>query len=296
MHTPIAATQYKLSALDLEVVMALVRAGTLADAGERLGIDASTVFRTIQRIEKGLGQRLFERSRLGYLPSELAQELAEHAEQLEARLELARSAAQTTPEQVAGAVRISTTDTFLHGLLAPALRELQALHPLLTYDLHAGNELANLSRHDADIALRATKKPPQNLVGKRIGAVRVALFGPSDGSFGADMAGAEHATWIAPDEALPEHPSVLWRRKHYPRIMPAYRVGSILTVAELVGRGLGIGILPLFLARGRKDLVQLSNVLDEAQTELWLLTHPESRHLRRVSAVYTYLASTLVLD
>ena len=231
----IASTQYKLSALDLEVVMALVRAGNLAEAGERLAVDASTVFRTIQRIEKGLGQRLFERSRLGYLPSDLAQELAQHAEQLETRLEPARSAAQGSSEQVAGAVRITTTDTFLHGLLAPALRQLQSLHPLLTYDLHASNELANLTRHDADIALRATKKPPQHLVGKRIGAVRVALFGPRAAGAGMDMAKADGATWIAPDEALPDHPSVLWRRKHYPRVTPAYRVGSILTVAELVG-------------------------------------------------------------
>ena len=153
----IASTQWRLSALDLEVVLALVRAGNLAEAGERLSLDASTVFRTIQRIEKGLGQRLFERSRLGYLPSELTQELAGHAEQLEARLELARSAAQESPEQVAGAVRITTTDTFLHGLLAPALRDLQRMHPLLTYDLHASNELAILTRQDADIALRATR-------------------------------------------------------------------------------------------------------------------------------------------
>ena len=94
---------------------------------------------------------------------------------------------------------------------------------------------------------------------------------------------------------MPDHPSVLWRRKHYPRVTPAYRVGSILTVAELVGKGLGIGILPLFLARGRDDLIQLSEVLDEAQTELWLLTHPESRHLRRVSAVFGYLSQQLML-
>jgi DNA-binding transcriptional LysR family regulator len=290
----IASSQYNLSALDLEVVLALVRSGTLAEAGERLGVDASTVFRTIQRVEKGLGQRLFERSRQGYLASELAQQLAVHAEQLEVQLELARAAAQGQAGQVAGAVRITTTDTFLHGLLAPALHALQRAHPLLTYDLHASNELANLTRHDADIALRATARPPGHLVGKRIGPVRVALFGPK--SAGIAQPKLEDAVWIAPDDALPDHPSVLWRRKHHPRVMPAYRVGSILTVAELVGRGLGIGVLPLFLARDRKDVIQLSQVLDEAQTELWLLTHPESRHLRRVAAVFSYLSQQLVLE
>src|SRR5471032_1307819 len=133
MQTSNASTQatasYRLGAADLEVVLALVRGVTLAAAGERLALDASTVFRTVQRIEKGLGQRLFERSRAGYLPSELAHTLARHAEQMEAGLEAARSAAQSSPEQVAGAVRITTTDTILHGLVAPALLALQRRHP-----------------------------------------------------------------------------------------------------------------------------------------------------------------------
>src|SRR5687767_9745433 len=108
-----AKTQYKLSSPDLEAMLALTRTGTLALAGERLGLDASTVFRTLQRIEKGLGQRLFERSRTGYQASELAQELATLAEQMEAQLEAARSLAQLKPEQVSGSVRITTTDTIL---------------------------------------------------------------------------------------------------------------------------------------------------------------------------------------
>lgn len=291
MHAP---TQYKLSAADVETVLALVRTGTLAAAGERLAVDASTVFRSIQRIEKGLGQRLFARSRTGYLPSELAQELASRGEQMETQLEAARSAAQARPEQVAGAVRITTTDTVLHALVAPALPQLRTLHPLLSYELHAGNELASLTRRDADIAVRATQRPPPHLVGKHIGPIRVALFaGLQAGVVDLDTAG--QASWIAPDDALPEHPSVLWRKKHFPKVAPAYRVNSILTVAELVAQGLGIGVLPLFLAQRRSDLRQLGDVLDEAQTELWLLTHTESRHLRRVHAVYSHLAQSLVL-
>jgi DNA-binding transcriptional LysR family regulator len=140
----IANSQYKLSSSDLEIMLALTRVGTLAQAGERLGLDATTVFRTLQRIEKGLGQRLFERSRTGYQASELARELASLAEKMEVQLEAARSLAQLTPEQVSGSVRITTTDTILHGLLAPALHALHQQHPLLSFDLHAGNELASL--------------------------------------------------------------------------------------------------------------------------------------------------------
>ena len=292
----IARTQYRLDASDLEVVLALARSGTLAAAGERLGLDPSTVFRSIQRIERGLGQPLFERSRTGYLPSEQAQVLAGHAEQMETHLESARSAVQLGPELVSGTVRITTTDTILHGLVAPALKELHATHPLLAYELHAGNELASLTRRDADIAVRATKRPPQHLVGKHIGPIRVALYAARKGSVRRfDEARLASGDWIAPDDALPEHPSVLWRKKHFPKVSPTYRVNSILTVMEFVVQGLGVGLLPIFLAQGHNGLRALTAPLDECQTELWLLTHPESRHLRRVSAVYGHLSQQMAL-
>ena len=297
MKTSIAETQYKLSASDLEMTLALVRAGTLASAGQRLGIDASTVFRSLQRIERALGRPLFERTRSGYLATEMATALAEHAEQMEAALEAARSSVESAPSQISGMVRITTTDTVLHGLVAPALHNLRAVHPLLSYELHTGNELASLTRRDADIAVRATKRPPQHLVGKHIGPLRAALYAAKRGSVKSlEDVNAKETEWIAPDDALPEHPSVLWRKKYFPKVKPAYRVNSILTVSELVALGLGVGIVPMFLARDRKDIIQLTDELDECQTELWLLTHTESRHLRRVSTVFGHLSRFMMLD
>jgi DNA-binding transcriptional LysR family regulator len=296
MQTVIAKTQFKLSSSDLETLLALVRAGTLAQAGEKLGLDASTVFRTLQRIEKGVCQRLFERSRTGYQATELAHELAKLAEQIEVQLEQARTVAQARPEQVAGSVRITTTDTILHGLVAPALKTLQVQHPLLSFDLHTGNELASLTRRDADIAIRATRKPPQHLVGKQVGPIRVAVYAAAHSTVRSfDATVASECKWIAPDDALPDHPSVVWRKKHFPKINPVFRVNSILTVAEFVSQGLGIGLLPVFMARQRNDLFQITDVIDECQTELWLLTHTESRHLRRVSTVFSHLVQALEL-
>ena len=292
-----ARTQYQLNASDLAVVLALARYRTLAAAGDRLGLDPSTVFRAIQRIERGLGQALFERSRSGYLPSEQAQVLAGHAEQMEAHLESARSVARLGPERVSGTVRISTTDTILHGLVAPALKALHATHSQLSYELHAGNELASLTRRDADIAVRATKRPPLHLVGKHVGPIRVALYAARKGAIRRfDEASLALADWIAPDDALPEHPSVLWRRKHFPKVSPTYRVNSILTVMDLVAQDLGIGLLPIFLAQGHSGLRALTAPLEECQTELWLLAHAESRHLLRVSAVFGHLSKHMLLS
>lgn len=291
-----AKTQYSLGAVDLEVILALVRTGTLAAAGERIGIDASTVFRSLQRIERGLGQPLFERSRAGYAATELAQSLGVHAEHVESALEASRSAAQLLPGEVSGTVRITTTDSLLHGLVAPSLTGLHAAHPMLAFELLTGNELANLSRRDADIAVRATKRPPQHLVGKHAGPIRVALFASKKGPVRsyADVE-AGKAIWVAVDDALPDHPSVAWRKRRHPKAMPTYRVSSILTVMEMVTLGLGVGVLPIFLAGGHAGLRQLTPVIDEAQTELWMLALPESLHVRRISAAYGYLSKALLL-
>ena len=95
----------------LLMVLALVRGGSLAQAGAQLGVDASTVFRTLQRLERGTGQRLFERGRGGWRASELAERWATHGERIEAELEAARAGAPARSAGVAGQVRISTTDT-----------------------------------------------------------------------------------------------------------------------------------------------------------------------------------------
>ena len=288
-----AETQYRLSAADLEVVLAMVRTGTLAAAGDRLGVDASTVFRSLQRIERGLGQSLFARSRTGYLANELAQSLAERAEQVEAALEDARSALHAAPDQVSGTVRITTTDTILVGLVAPALKALRAQHPNLTYDLRVSNELASLTRRDADIAVRATRRPPQHLVGKHLGSIRVGLYaGRGCDTTYADVE-AGRVPWIAIDDAIPEHPSVAWRKRHFPKVVPTYFVNSLQIAAEMVAMGSGIAILPVVMAQARSDLVSLRDLQDANQSELWLLTHPESRHLRRIATVYGHLAQVL---
>ena len=292
-----ASVQRDIGATELALLLSLVRGGNLAAAAQLAGVDSSTVFRTVQRSEKSLGQRLFERSREGYRATELGQRLAEHAERIEIELEAARSLAHAREATVSGLVRISTTDTLLNGLLLPSLHALRAAHPQLRLEIHARNELANLTQREADVALRATAKPPAHLVGRHLGPIRSAMFiaraAAPKRSRDIDLA---NASWIAVDEALPEHPSVRWRRKHLPRVEPVLRLNSVQAVFDAVRRGLGVGIAPLFLARGVDDVTAITPPLDECETQLWLLTHPESRHLRRIQAVADHIARTVVLS
>lgn len=133
-------------------------------------------------------------------------------------------------------------------------------------------------------------------MGRRLGPVRVAVFAHRELARGApaleDLAALP---WAAPDEALPEHPSVHWRRKHLPNVTPRLQLHSILAVMEAVAAGLAIGVVPLFLARAYSNIVALTEPLAECETDLWLLAHPESRHLRRIAVVAATLAERVQL-
>ncbi|MGH8803530.1 MAG: LysR family transcriptional regulator [Polaromonas sp.] len=297
-----------MTASDLQTLLALVRGMTLAEAARRLGADASTVFRSVQRMEKSLGQRLFERSRHGYLPTEPMLDLARHAERIEAELEAARASIQRPHEGVSGLVRLTTTDAVLRGLVLPSLKPLLAQHPLLQLDMRCGNELVSLSRRDADLALRATRKPPDHLVGRKLGTVRFVVCGAKGSKAQATPSRRKKSDqavsplgqlgtldWIAPDESLPEHPSVLWRRKHLSKVTPRHYADGIVAVMDAIKAGLGVGIVPVFMLAGEPALVPLTETLPDCESDLWLLAHAESRHLRRIAVVYEHFAENIRL-
>jgi DNA-binding transcriptional LysR family regulator len=192
---------------------------------------------------------------------------------------------------VAGRVRLTTTDSVLRGLVLPHLAALAREHPLLQLELRATNELMSLSRRDADLALRATPRPPEHLVGRALGRIRFAVCGLR----GQRARPLDQLDWIAPDEAMPEHPSVRWRRKHLPRLAPRHLVDGIVDVVDAIEAGLGVGIVPLFMLEAAPRLKPLSEPLDGCESLLWLLAHPESRHLRRIAAVYQHLAGAIRL-
>ncbi|KRV80561.1 LysR family transcriptional regulator [Pseudomonas citronellolis] len=282
--------QYRLEYADLSLVLALVRGGSLARAAELLAVDVSTVFRAVRRLEKALGMALFEKGRAGYLPSATAQQLARQAELAEQALEAARVGLEQGREVLSGTVRLTCTDAVLHGLLLPALGRFMGGYPGLHLELSTSNAFANLSRRDADVALRLTTAPPEYLVGRCLGEVRYALCAHE--SYLAAQAGRDWSelSWIAPDEFMPDHPSVAWRRQLYPALTPAYRCGSILSVLELCRAGLGLAALPDYLLREGDGLRVLQYDLPGCATALWLLTRPDCRALRTVVTLFEELA------
>ncbi|WP_434703560.1 LysR family transcriptional regulator [Pseudomonas sp. Z1-12] len=288
-----AATHYRLDYPDLSLILALVRGGSLARAARLLQVDVSTVFRSVRRLEAALGQPLFEKSRSGYLPTSLAQALAEQAERAEQALEAARLGVEQGGEVISGTVRLTCSDSVLQALLLPALARFMPAYPALTLELSTSNDFANLSRRDADIALRLTRTPPEHLVGRNLGNVTYRVCASAAYLRSVEAGDLTSMIWIAPDDFLPDHPTVAWRRQHLPGVMPAYRCNSMLSVTELVRAGLGVAALPDFLIDERQGLMPLGEPLEGYDTALWLLTRPDCRALRSVVTLFDELGRNL---
>ena len=288
-----AAAHYRLDYPDLALILALVRGGSLARAAQLLQVDVSTVFRAVRRLESALGQQLFEKSRTGYLPTTLAQTLTEQAERAEQALEAARIGVEREGEVVTGTVRVTCTDSVLQGLLLPALAQFMPNYPALTIELSTSNDFASLSRRDADIALRLTRAPPEHLVGRQLAKVSYRVCVHAHYLQNVDASDLSALTWIAPDEFLPDHPTVAWRRQQLPGVIPAYRCNSMLSVKELVRAGLGVAALPDFLIND--GLQTLGEALPGCDTALWLLTRPDCRALRSVVTLFDELGRALRL-
>lgn len=283
-----------LGAAELELVLALIRGRTLHGAAERLGVDASTVFRAIRRLEKALGETLFDRGRQGYVPTPLALELGAHAERIESQLQEARAAVSGSSGAPAGVLRVTTTDTLLHRLLLPLAARFADLYPGIELELVATNALANLSRREADVAIRATRKPPGHLVGVRLGTLRAAVYASKD-YLARGKPYPEDADWIVLDDSLPDHPSQAWRRQRYPKLPARHRVNSVMSVAGAVAAGMGVGVVPLFVFDGDPNVEVVEGPLDELDTELWCLAHPDARDLQRVKLWFAFLRKHLQL-
>ncbi|WP_438280017.1 LysR family transcriptional regulator [Pseudomonas alabamensis] len=284
--------QYQISHADLTLVLALERGRSLAKAAELLKVDVSTVFRSIRRLESALGTALFVKSRKGYLPTDTAQALAEQAERAEQALEAARIALTSGEQVVSGTVRLTCTEAVLHSLLLPALADFMPGYPALSLELSTSNTFANLSRRDADIALRLTNTPPEHLVGRCLGSTSYVVCGRPE--WRERLTEAPTAVpWIALDDSMHDHPTAIWRTRHYPDLMPRYQCSGMSTLAQLASQGLGVTALADYMVRDLPGVEALSDPLPGCDTQLWLLTRPDCRALRSVQTLFEELTPRL---
>lgn len=278
---------------DLRIVLAAARAGSFAGAARRLGLTHSTVLRRLARLEQALGARLFDRGPEGLSPTPAGEALAARAARMEAEALAAERELAGRDLRLAGVVRITAPDDVAALLMPPAIERLKRALPELRLEIEVANSLADLARREADVALRATQRPPEAMIGRRLGRIPFAyyaapdylarrpppaldglqahdLLGPA-----ADMGAGVLERWLGGAE-------------------PALRANSFLHLAEAARRGLGLALLPCFVGDSDSAL-RLALRLEGAEESLWLLTHPDLRRSPRVRATMEALAAEIAL-
>ncbi|WP_096785908.1 LysR family transcriptional regulator [Rhodobacter sp. CZR27] len=275
----------KLAWDDFRLVRAVAEAQGLTGAAAALGIAHSTVFRRLGQIEESLGTRLFERHRTGYAPTPAGEEMVALAERVDGDIRAFTRRVAGQEIQPAGELRVTTSEALLVHLLTPILAAFQRSCPEVRLDVVTSDEALNLSKRDADVAIRATEAPPEALVGRRAARIGWALYGPRE-------SGAI-PTWAALNDAFSGLKVVKAERREIPPERLVYRLNSLVGLAEAIAAGIGVGHLPCFIGDGRADLIRLSDPIPEFAADLWLLTHPELRHSARVRVFLDFVAGEI---
>lgn len=286
----------QLSWDDFRLVKTIAEARSLAAAAAALNVNPSTVFRRLGEAEDKLGVPLFERHRTGYVPTAAGEEMVALADSFDTSATAFSLRLAGREVKPSGELRITTSESVLAYLLSPVLARFRETYPEIRLDVVMTNQSLNLSKRDADIAVRPTDAPPENLVGRRICGMGWAIYvkRPQDGSPPPNLATA-HATlnWVALGDSFMHIQAAKYVRAHVPPERIVFKINSVLGLCEAVESGAGVGPLPCFQADTRPDLVRLTDIIPEFNSSLWMLTHPELRHSPRVRAFMDFGAEAL---
>ena len=273
------------TAAELRTLLAIAREGTLAGAARRLRVNHSTVFRRLGAIEARLGTRLFERQGGSYVTTAAGEDLLRTAERVEAEVEALERRLSGQDLRLTGSLRLTAPDDIAELLLMPLLQDFARRYPEITVELAVDNRMLNLTRREADIAVRPTRRPPETLAGRRVAGLASAVYGAAD----ADGGTAGERRWVAWEEGGGPPLAARWLAEHVDRHAVAYRSNSMLNQASAARAGLGLAVLPCFLADGDPRLQRVGEPLSELETELWLLTHPDLQRTARIRALLDLL-------
>jgi DNA-binding transcriptional LysR family regulator len=280
---------------DLRYFLAIARAGTLAGAAQALGVNHSTVFRRLNAFEARLGVRLFERLPAGYVPTPEGEEIRRHAEAVDDSVNaLARSVAGRD-YRLSGRIRLTTAASLASDYVAGYLVKFRDSYPDITVEVATGDHDFDLTRREADVALRATQSPPEFLVGRKLmelpwyvcaGRESLARHGTP-----ASMADLARFPLIGADDGFLRLPPFAWLRRTFPDRQFAARASDLGTMRALTLAGMGIAVLPG--DQYCEDLVHLFPLEPPFTGQLWLLTHPDLRRVARIKAFMDFIADAV---
>ena len=275
---------------DLRLFLAVARAGSLSGAARVLGVTHSTVFRRIGAFETRLGVRLFDRMPGGYALTPAGEEMRDSVLRIEEEISALALKVTGQDQRPSGTIRITATDLLAVGVLPRHIAAFRAEWPGIEIEVMVADTMLDLTRREADVALRIGNPVQETLVGRRVGRLAFAVYAAS----GPSAREPGDSDWIGYGSA--HGPLSRSLARWWPQMRQVFRTNSIIAAHAAARARIGLAALPCVLADCDPELVRAASLPEDFMLDLWLLTHEDLRHTARVRILLDFMAAALAAD
>ena len=278
---------------DLRIFLAVARQGSLSGASRTLGVNHSTVFRRITAFEEALKVRLFDRLPTGYAMTAAGEEMFATAQRIEE--EVATLGRHITGQDVrlSGTIRVTSVDSLATRSLPRHIALFQSIYREIEFELIVASEVLDLSKREADVAIRTSLNPPETLVGRAVADVAFAVYGSAEYLTRAGQRAPNEHDWVTPDDSAPVRMLARVVADISQNGRAVLRTNSVNALAQAAIAGLGLSLLPCWLGDAEPELRRVGGPIENLRPRLWLLTHEDLRHTARIRAFLDFMAKEL---
>ncbi len=277
---------------NLRYLLVLSSEGSIAAAARVLKVNRSTVLRRLNSFQKEMNCELFVRSDSGYSLTAEAEKIIALAHDVDNNLLGIQRKISGKELKLEGDLHITSTDSIMVGLLGPILKSFQNRHPKIVLHVHVTNQILNLSRQDADVAIRPTLSPPDHLVGKKLIDLDFYIYATKDYIEASQSKSWTQLNWIGFDANFNKTPPVKWVDDHVENNQIVMRCDSFVAVKVAVEASMGVALLPDSLGDSSANLVRIDTPKMDQKIGLWILTRPDLIRSAKVHAFYDFVKSS----
>lgn len=268
------------------VVIAVSREGSLSRAAKALGISQPTAGRYLNRLEKRLGSKLFDRFNSGMFPTPVGQEVINSALKLEEEIQSLGLRVNKADDGESGEIRVSLPLHVMPYGLAKDIKKFVNKHPKIKLTFIETNDCIDPHARTADVIIRAQDEPSSGLWGYKITDVQFSFFAAR--SFLSDwetrlreQPETVELPYLKVTSAGPDGDLEVLKQK-FPNATLFGTCNTYDCLIPLVREGLAVGRIARFMGERVPELVSICDCDSTSPRAMWVLTHPTLRDTLRV--------------
>ncbi len=275
---------------DIRYFLAVARKNSIRGGSALLGVNHSTVSRRINAFEQKLDVRLFDRLPTGYSLTSAGEEMLDSAKRIEEEVNTLDRKVLGRDAELSGQIRV-TMPAPIVNLITPDLVQFTTTYPGIDLELLVSYEEFNLSKREADIAIRITNTPPDHLVGRKIIKYTKSVYASKQYLEEYIKTGnTDLLNWIGWDTATDDR----WIKKStFPDIAIHHLLPDAMSQLAAIKAGLGITILPCFMCDVESDLQRVPPATVIPAWDIWLLTHKDLRDTTRIKTFMSFMTDAI---